>query len=91
MNATFATCLSEADGRIEGTTVLNAAIAPTGEVTSVATVAPGGVSPKAAACFREVLAHAKFAPVAEAAVVQVRLVPHDLRAILTSQTSVARN
>ncbi|HVH41143.1 MAG TPA: hypothetical protein VM925_02335 [Labilithrix sp.] len=81
MNATFASCLSAADAAVDGAALLNASITQTGDVAAVATVTPGGVSPKAAACFREALTHAKFAPVAAPAVIQVRLAPRELRAL----------
>jgi hypothetical protein len=90
MNATFASCLTDADANVAGAAVLNASITQAGDVASVATVALGGVSPKATVCFREALEHAKFAPVAEPVVLQVRLVPRDLRAH-PATTAVAQN
>jgi hypothetical protein len=91
LNPRFAGCLTDADAAVDGTAVFNAVIAPTGEVTSTAILTPGGVSPKATACLRDVVAHAKFAASGEAQVVQVRVVPSELRAQSAARDTVAEN
>lgn len=91
MNEAFVGCFSEADASVAGTTVLNALLAPTGEVSKVVMVAPGGISPKAATCLGDVLGRAKFGVVERSSVVQVRVVPRDLHEqVLASRAVLAR-
>jgi hypothetical protein len=82
LDARLAECLTETDAAAPVAVVLNATIAPSGEVSSIATVTSGGVSPNGVACVGEIVSKAKFAPIAEASTVEVRVVPVYLRARL---------
>jgi hypothetical protein len=82
LKTSFAGCLTEGDANVEGTAVLNVMIKPTGEVMTIGWVTPGGVSPKALSCVNAVVTNTTFTPSLDASVVQLRVTPRELRALI---------